>query len=144
MNGVKMSNCKFYVNEEKRIVICVIPNTKRMFTKFVQDHFSWNDVDLDSAAGYGTLRDSLMMPGSFRGVAVCAPEDEWNEETGRMIAFNRAKTKCYNSFFKRAQALMDALDKRMAEAVEMLNNFGDKINSKSIALQEEIENRVGK
>lgn len=143
MNGIKMSDCKFYVNEEEHIVICVIPNTKRMFTKFVQEHFSWNDVDLDSAAGYGTLRDSLTMPGSFRGIAVCAPEDEWNEETGRMIAFSRAKMKCYNSFFKRAQALMDALDRRMAEAVEMLNHFGDKIKSKSIALQEEIKSRIG-
>ena len=39
MNGVKMSDCRFYVNEEKRTVVCVIPNTQNMVIDFILDNF---------------------------------------------------------------------------------------------------------
>ena len=46
MNGIKMSNCKFYVNEEERVVVCVIPQTKDMLITFVREHFKWDDIDI--------------------------------------------------------------------------------------------------
>ena len=36
MNGIKMSDCRFYVNEEERTVICVIPNTRCMLLNWVR------------------------------------------------------------------------------------------------------------
>ena len=75
MNGIKMKDCKFYVDESARTVVCVIPNTKEMVQSFIDEHFSFNDIDF----GWGWVNKALRMPHSFSGKAVCASEDEWNE-----------------------------------------------------------------
>ena len=142
MNGIKMSDCRFYVDEEARTVVCVIPNTRDMVLNFLTDHARFSDFDLD----FGTewkFKDKLQMPGSFMGKAVCAPEDEWDEELGRMIAFSRAKDKCYKSFFKRANSFVQALDRRLGDMITQFNDFGMKLESKREALQTKINGRIG-
>jgi hypothetical protein len=84
------------------------------------------------------------MPVSFMGKAVCAPEDEWNEETGRLIAFSRAKDKCYKSFFKRANLLVQTVDRRLGDMITTFNDFGLKLDSKREALQKVIECQIKK
>jgi len=142
MNGIKMSECKFYVDEEKRTVICVIPKTRDMLIDFIQDHFDFRDVDLSHSTYFRFMNDKLAMPNSFIGKAVCTAEDEWNEETGRMIAFSRAKDKCYKSFFKRANKFVQAIDRRLGDAIELFNDFGLKLESKRAALQNQIDERT--
>ena len=44
MKGIKMSDCKFYVNEEERIVVCVIPKTKYMVEDFIKDYLKENSM----------------------------------------------------------------------------------------------------
>ena len=141
MNGIKMSDCKFYVNEDERTVVCVIPNTRDMLTDFICENFSWNDIDMDDAIGWG-FSDSLSLPNSFIGKAVCAPEDEWSKETGCLIAFARAKDKCYKSFFKRANKFIQTVDKRLNDMIEMFNDFGMKLENRRETLQDEINDRV--
>ena len=76
------------------------------------------------------------------GKAVCAPEDEWDVETGKMIAFSRAKDKCYKSFFKRANMLVQKFDARLGDMIELFNNFGEKLDKKRVSLQNKIDERV--
>ena len=92
---------------------------------------------------HGTFAKNLRMPKSFTGKAVCASEDEWNEETGRMIAFAKAKDKCYKSFFKRANIFVQTVDARLGDMIETFNNFGLKLDAKRIALQDQIDERTG-
>ena len=143
MNGIKMSDCRFYVNEEERTVVCVIPKTKYMLEEFAKQHFKWNDFDFDFGIDYGYMK-SLYLPSSFIGKAVCAEGDEWNEELGRMIAFSRAKDKCYKSFFKRANKLVQTVDRRLGDMITMFNDFGLKLESKKEALTNNIEARIQK
>lgn len=138
MNGVKMSDCRFYINEEKRTVVCVIPNTRDMVFDFIVDHF----YDGHITFFYGKKTDSLMMPNSFTGKAVCAQEDEWDEETGKLIAFYRAKNKCYKSFFKRVDTFIWDIDTALDNFAEIVNDFGDKLTEKAEKLEEEITNRT--
>ena len=143
MNGIKMSDCRFYVNEEERTVVCVIPKTKYMLEDFAREHFKWNYFDFDLGIEYEYMQ-TLYLPSSFMGKAVCAPEDKWNEETGRMIAFSRAKDKCYKSFFKRANRLVQTLDRRLGDMITMFNDFGMKLEDKREALQTKIDERIQK
>jgi RNA processing factor Prp31 len=69
-------------------------------------------------------------------------EDEWNKETGCMIAFSRAKDKCYKSFFKRANTFVQTVDRRLGDMIEMFNDFGMKLENKREALQNEIDDRI--
>lgn len=143
MNGIKMSDCKFYVDEDARVVVCVIPNTNDMLIDFVREHFRWDDVDMDYAIDYH-FEPKLQMPRSFMGKAVCAAEDKWNEELGKKIAFSRAKDKCYKSFFKRANLLVKTYDRRLEDMIETFNDFGLKLDSKREALQKVIEGQIKK
>ena len=137
MNGIKMSDCRFYVNEDKRTIVCVIPNTKYMLEDFAKEHFKWNDFDFDFGIDYDYMK-SLYLPNSFKGKAICAENDEWNEELGRMLAYSRAKDKCYKSFFKRANKLIQTLDR------SIFNDFGIKLDTKKNELEEKIEDMIQK
>lgn len=141
MNGIKMNDCRFYVNEAERTVVCVIPNTKGMVQDFIWDHCDWPDINMSDALDFN-MRKQIRMPNSFMGKAVCAPEDEWDEETGRMIAFARAKDKCYKSFFRRANMVVQAVDRRLGDMLDLFNNFGMKLEDKRQILDEQIRERV--
>ena len=144
MNGIKMSDCRFYVNEEERTVVCVIPNTRFALQEFIEENFEFPDFDVYCGISYNYLNKELKLPHSFMGKAVCAAEDEWNEETGRLIAYSRARDKYYTSFFKRANKLIQLVNKRLDDMIEVFNNFGMKLEAKQGELQAKIDERVTK
>ena len=142
MNGIKMSDCKFYVNKEARTVVCIIPNTRAMVGDYIYDNFAFTDIDLTNF--YGELQKKLKMPNSFIGKAVCADMDEWNEELGRKIAYARAKDKCYRSFFKRANKFVQVLDQRLEEIITRFNDMGVKLAERKDAMDAAIEKELQK
>lgn len=152
MKGIKMSDCRFYVNEAERTVVCVIPQfvedgprhnfTCDMVLDFIYDNFSFREVDFHYALERA-FENELKMPSSFIGKAVCAPDDEWNEETGKLIAFARAKDKCYKSFFKRANHFVQTIDRRLGDMIEQFNDFGIKLEDKRIGLEQKINEKIG-
>ena len=151
MNGIKMSDCKFYVDKEARTVICVIPrHIKRhdglyyvddMMYDYIRNYFDYPDFNVFVGVT-NKFEKQLQMPKSFMGKAVCAPEDEWDEDTGKLIAFSRAKDKCYKSFFRRANLLVQAMDRRLGDMIESFNNFGVKLDEKREAIQNKIDQKV--
>lgn len=144
MNGIKMSDCRFYVNEAERTIVCVIPKTRDMLYDYIYEHFSFNDFDMYRGMDYRLEEKVINMPSSFMGKAVCSAEDEWNEELGRKIAFSRAKDKCYRSFFKRANTFINALDRRMGDMIESFNSLGKQLENKRDGLQHQIDEALGK
>lgn len=141
MNGIKMSDCKFYVNKDERVVVCVIPDTREMLDDFVCENFRFNDFDM-----HFMINDyeTLLMPNSFIGKAVCSADDEWDEELGRMIAFARAKDKFYRSFFKRANNFINAVDRRLGDMITSFNDLGAKVTDKKEKLEHMIEEKTQK
>ena len=115
---------------------------KNLLIDFVYKHFNYNDITMWDGITYA-MSKRLNLPRSFSGKAVCAPEDEWNEETGRLIAFSRAKDKCYKSFFKRANYLIQSIDRRLGDMIETFNNFGMKLEEKRESLQNKIDEATG-
>ena len=142
MNGIKMNDCRFYIDEAARTVVCVIPHTRNLVENFIAEHFCWSDMNMWDGACYKLLK-KVHMPNSFVGKAVCAPEDEWNEETGKLIAFSRAKDKCYKSFFKRANTFVQAVDRRLGNMIEMFNDFGMKLEDKREGMRQRIDELTG-
>ena len=137
MRGIKMSKCEFYVNEEERTVVCKIPNTTYMVTDFLQENCVWTDVDMFGLLGRD-LYQKVKMPRFFIGKAVCAPDDEWNEEAGKLLAFARAKNKCYKSMFKRANLIIRSVNERLEETIDIFNAFGEKLENNRAVLEEKI------
>ena len=146
-NVIKQKDCNFYVNEEARTVVCVIPHTRNLFTRFADKYFNYRGGNLLNSVTHswnGGIYDRFVMPNSFSGKAVCAPEDTWDEETGRMIAFAKAKDKAYQCFFRRANAFMNYISEAYEDAVYQLNEFGSRLSEKKNSLQHAIDVRVNK
>lgn len=133
--GIKMSDCKFYVDEKNRVVVCVYEDTSRMLIDFINSKLRLKNLDVFYAV---SDFDEFKMPKSFSGKAVCAPEDEWNEELGRKIAYARMRSKCYKSFFRRANRIVRMVDSGLSEIIDVFNKFGDSLNEKGEALDAEI------
>lgn len=144
INGIRQSDCKFYVDKEARTVICVIPNTRDMLVDYIWERFHmYNFSDkVGFKAGHDYEEEHLRLPKSFRGKAVCAPEDEWNEETGRMVAFARAKNKAYSSFFRHANAFIQDMDNQLNHMITDFNDFGMRLEARRDQLENEIEKRT--
>ena len=139
---IKQSDCKFIVKPEERMVICVIDNdVSDMLLDFVRDEASFNDIEIYS---FYDFDKKLRMPHSFMGKAVCAEEDEWNEELGKKIAYSRAKNKLYTSFFKRANLFIQTVDKRLGDMINKFNDFGNTLDNNRQRLDDDIERALQK
>jgi len=128
--NIKPSDAKYIIDEKNRVVVCRIENTRHLFQNFVNKNFKIGpncDEMLWVSTVRPTLSDKLIMPNRFVGVAKCSQDDEWSEETGKLIAFSRAKDKLNKSFFKRANTYINCLDKWTNEAAATLRNIGNKL-----------------
>ena len=143
MNGIKMSDCRFQTDEDARTIVCVIAveGMEDMLIEFIRENFYFNDICINWAIN-SNLYDRLKMPRSFMGKAVCSEDDEWDEEAGRLLAFRRAKTKFYNSFFKRANILMRALDNRLDDMVGIFGQLGLKIEANMNAIDRKLSDKI--
>lgn len=127
--NIRPEDCEYIVKEDERKVICILNNTSQLFTHFTVDNLLlpldgiWNNTrPLDK------LYKKLLMPARFVGIATCSPSDEWDENTGKLIAFSRMKDKVNKSFFKRANTLINTYDDWLNDAEDTLNALGYKLS----------------
>ena len=141
-------NARYIVNEEKGKVICIFENTGRMFIDYADNNLRIKP-DCDNIGGIwntchkSSLYPKLKMPNKFIGIASCNPEDEFSVETGKLIAFSRAKDKIHNSFFKRANTYVNTIDGWLTDAVESINSYGAKIELNTKRRHDKITSIVG-
>lgn len=130
--AVKRSECKFYVNEKRRTVVCVIPNTVHLLEEFLESNYtSWVYFTHSEL-------EMITLPSSFVGIARCAAEDNWDVEVGKTIAYTRARDRLYHCLFQRANEFIDHKDRDLNELVMRLNDMGEKIAARQQALHEQI------
>ena len=128
---IDMKDCKFILKPDERRIVCIYYTDPEILI----DYLNHNCNVYTDYKEYNILK----MRHYYTGIATCAPEDEWNEELGRKIAFSKAKDKCYKSFFKRANTIVQTIDCRLGDMIEMFNDFGLKLENKRQALQDQID-----
>lgn len=109
-NRVKVIETKFYVNEEKRTVVCKITG----------------DIQVHKCAGYEAIRAAIPgmpVPGQFtvEGKAKCNATDTFDEKTGKMIAEGRAKARMLSTASKVWSFIGDLLGKYATECLDLSN-----------------------
>ena len=129
--NIRPQDCKFYVNKEKRKVVCILENTRYMLTEFIED----NDN-----SDYFILDDCLVLPNRFIGIATCSADDEWDEEFGKKLAFRRMKDSFYTAFFKRTDKYVDILNDKLNALIDNFNEIGLKVAASLAKRDAEIEN----
>ena len=140
--NVNSKDCRYIVDKNKRKVVCIIDHTSDIFTDFMETNFKIFIYD-DPFWNSGKFMKKLIMPRRFIGIATCSPEDEWNEDTGRLIAYSRAKDNLNKSFFKRANLYINTLDKEIDRATETLNMIGQKLTNNTERRHEKIASLIG-
>lgn len=141
--NINSKDCKYIVNKDKRKVVCIIENTSGMFIDFMSKNFKVFFSDNGPFWGSMKFDKQLRMPHRFVGVATCSDEDEWNEETGRLIAYSRAKDNLNKSFFKRANLYVNTIDNEVERATEVLNILGQKLTTNTARRHEKISALIG-
>lgn len=143
--NITKDKARFIVNEDARKVVCIIDRTSDLFLDYADqnlkivpycDNIWWS-------GNSSRLYHKLKMPNKFIGIASCNPEDEFSVETGKLIAFSRAKDKIHNSFFKRANTYVNTIDGWLTDAVESINSYGAKIELNTKRRHNKIASIVG-
>lgn len=130
---ISVSDCQFIVKENDRKVICIIKHTDSDVIYFINKYLSWIDSYFKEK-----LFKMMKMSNYFVGVATCSPEDEWDVETGKKIAYYKAKYKYVVSFFKKANAMMNEIDKQLAEIECRFNQYGLKMDENMSTLESQL------
>lgn len=142
--NITKNKAQFIVNADARKVICIIDHTSNLFLHYAEDNLKIiPDCDHVWGENNSRLYPKLKMPNKFVGIASCNPEDEFSVETGKLIAFSRAKDKVQTSFFKRANLYVNTIDRWLNEAMDSINSYGAKLEANTNRRHAKIMELVG-
>lgn len=131
---VREENCKFYVNEEKRKVVCTYDADAFIIDDYINEKLPLYTSDLMKQA---------KITAHFTGVATCAPEDKWDVAIGKRVAFLKMRKKFYRSYFNAANRVIDYLDNILAGIVTDFNTFGEKVESSIEREEKRLREAIG-
>lgn len=115
---------RYNVDRSKRTVTAIIENCKSDLFRWVIKRFGSIDLSPKLAMALEEYsRKSLDIPDSFVGKAVCAEEDEFDVETGKILAARRAQEKY-------EKARMRVLEDVTTTAIRMLIEMNMKQNKR--------------
>ena len=127
---------KYYVNEDKRTVVCVIQSRKLDAVNFMEK------------TGFEFLQFSdkamQVMPTRFVGVARCSPEDKYDEHIGRLIAFDRAKEKYDMAFIHAVESMYDYQLNMLKQCEQRLDKYINKASQHHFKRVDKIEAYMNK
>ena len=129
----------YIVDEKKRKVVAYVEGTKYELVNFISE----NKGILPDWFDYPKLHNKLLLPNKFVGIATCSPDDEWNPEIGKLIAYHRMKTNMSKSFFKHAETYYKLMLKKVDETVGLINIYGNKLTANYNRRIETISKAVG-
>ena len=123
-HSIKREDVTYVVRPDQKKVIAYIEGTKWMFCDFVSENYPgayvfWCDDE--------SLEAKLEMPAKFVGISTCGPDDEWDENLGKLIAFDRLKDNLNKSFFKRANTFVEEMGRRLDIFCDRTNAYGAKL-----------------
>ena len=136
---VSKEDVVYIVDEKKRKVVAYVEGTKYELVNFISENKGilpdWFDMP--------KLHNKLLMPDKFVGIATCSPDDEWNPEIGKLIAYHRMKTNMSKSFFKHAETYYKLMLKKVDETVDLINIYGNKLTANYNRRIETINQTIG-
>lgn len=136
-HSIRKEDVTYVVRPEQKKVIAYIEGTQWMFTDFVNENYPGSYVFWCNES----MEDKLRMPNKFIGVATCDPDDVWDENVGRLIAFDRMKDNLNKSFFKRANTFVAEMEKRLDIFCDRVNGYGMKLET-NMNRRKEIINKI--
>ena len=136
---VRKEDVVYIVDEKNRKVVAFVEGTKYELVDFIQE----NGGVLPDWMDQKKLYDKFLLPNKFVGMATCSPDDEWNPEIGKLLAYHRMKTNMSKSFFKHAETYYKLMLKKIDETIDLINVYGNKLTANYNRRIETINQAVG-
>jgi hypothetical protein len=114
---------KYYVNKEKRTVVCVFVPASKSFYSNIYNALNKVMCDNDPVRFFACIDDPVRdgwVPAKYVGKAKCDPKDTWNEEYGKRLAKARAIVKFQE---EKLWWTSNAVRKAQEVAERLINNF---------------------
>ena len=134
--NIKQKDCQFYVDIPHRKVVCVYTGANHLLYDYISS--------LNRSLLYEVpvkVFNRLAMPNTFSGIATCSPEDEFDENYGRLLAFNKMKYKLNSSFFKRANLFVNTLDREIDRIATEIDKVGEGLTNGHNRREEKLKAR---
>lgn len=134
---------QYFTDKEKGIVVARINDCKRDFISFLFD--SCDQSALAYHAPFSDKEyDQLLMPNSFVGVARLGENDAWDEELGKQIAYQRAKQKRDESFFKRVNMVVRLYERELDKLCNLFDAYGKRLSDNNEYRERKIMEKIQK
>lgn len=130
--SVSQNDCNYIVDKENRRIICLYRPPRNIVYTYLSVTCPYVHMLLT-----GKLYDQMALKSYYRGIAVCAEGDEWDEDFGKLVAFNKVREKYYNAVWRRVNHFFNWLDDSVNESARQFDYMGDKWN-KSIDMTEKL------
>lgn len=90
---VKFKSIKYNVDKQNKVVVCIGKWDIQNIYDYVPSNFGWVAYDYLRTYFKAEKLDTL----TFKGIARCSSEDEFNEITGKRIAESRMQIKAFTT-----------------------------------------------
>lgn len=105
---------KYIIDKEKRVIVCILERCKYDAVEGIDKH--------SGIPSLTTYSEPFLMKNTYKGVAKCSVDDEWDERTGMRIAFERA----YNQYKHDYQIVATKAINRVESAINNFENWASK------------------
>ena len=134
-HSIRKEDVTYITRPEQKKVIAYIEGTQWMFTDFVNENYPGSYVFWCNES----MEDKLRMPARFVGISTCGPDDVWDENLGKLIAFDRMKDNLNKSFFKRSNTFVAEMERRLDIFCDRTNAYGTKLEANTERRKQLIE-----
>lgn len=125
---VRKEDVVYIVDEKNRKVVAYVEGTKYELIEFINENKGILPDEPFLNRDHKKFYEALYLPNKFIGIATCGPNDEWNPEVGKLIAYHRMKTNMSKSFFKHAETYYREMLKKIEDTVDKINDYGKKLS----------------
>ena len=119
--AVRPQDCAYIVKKEDRKIICIYHPPRNIVSQYIM-----NLCPFIMFYMFETDCGEVELKSYYRGIAVCAEGDEWDEEFGKLVAFNKMRERYYTAVYKRINNFFNWADESLNRAANQFDYMGDK------------------
>ena len=135
--NIKMKDCAFTIDRAHRRVICVIKISKSIAFDYLNNIESMLSMTIPDE-----VASRMYLPPSIVGIATCAEEDEWDEEIGKRVAYNKAKLNFVSKLYFAFNVYFSFANKTLGELAATCDILGSRMSANIIRSQQKVEEMI--
>ena len=121
---MKNFDINYIVNEEKGIVVCIISDCEYNAIALVENatDIMVNPIDVP---------DTFFLSSQYKGIAKCVPEDTFNVEYGKKLAYRKAYVKYVSAFERKVKLITNDYKNYVTKVLNQFDKAVSKVDGKT-------------